>query len=34
VARTKDEIESVAIKARSLSKKALAITADVADINR
>ena len=33
VARTKDEIESVAIKARSLRVKALAITADVADIN-
>ena len=33
VARTKDEIESVAIKARSLRVKASAITADVADIN-
>ena len=32
-ARTKEEIESVAIKARSLRVKALAITADVADIN-
>jgi 3-oxoacyl-[acyl-carrier protein] reductase len=33
VARTQDEIESVAVKARSLRVKALAITADVADIN-
>ncbi len=33
IARTKDEIENVAAKARSLRVKALAITADVADIN-
>jgi 3-oxoacyl-[acyl-carrier protein] reductase len=33
VARTQEEIESVAVKARSLRVKALAITADVADIN-
>jgi len=33
LARTKEEIESVAIKARSLRVKALAITGDVADIN-
>ena len=33
VARTQEEIESVAIKVRSLRVKALAITADVADIN-
>jgi len=33
VARTQDEIDSVAIKARSLRVKALAITADVSDIN-
>lgn len=33
VARTQEEIDSVAAKARSLRVKALAITADVADIN-
>lgn len=33
VARTQEEIDSVAVKARSLRVKALAITADVADIN-
>ena len=33
LARTQDEIENVAAKARSLRVKALAITADVADIN-
>ncbi|MFV8345023.1 3-ketoacyl-ACP reductase [Flavobacterium sp. ZB4P13] len=33
VARTQDEIDSVAAKVRSLRVKALAITADVADIN-
>lgn len=33
VARTQDEIDSVAAKMRSLRVKALAITADVADIN-
>ncbi|MGO4905969.1 3-ketoacyl-ACP reductase [Flavobacterium sp. W20_MBD1_R3] len=33
VARTQEEIESVAAKVRSLRVKALAITADVADIN-
>lgn len=33
VARTKEEIDSVAAKVRSLRVKALAITADVADIN-
>jgi 3-oxoacyl-[acyl-carrier protein] reductase len=33
VARTQDEIDNVAAKARSLRVKALAITADVADIN-
>jgi 3-oxoacyl-[acyl-carrier protein] reductase len=33
VARTQDEIENVAAKARALRVKALAITADVADIN-
>ena len=33
LARTQDEIEKVAAKARSLRVKALAITADVADIN-
>ena len=33
LARTEDEIENVAAKARSLRVKALAITADVADIN-
>jgi len=33
LARTQDEIENVAGKARSLRVKALAITADVADIN-
>ncbi|REG98495.1 3-ketoacyl-ACP reductase [Flavobacterium aquicola] len=33
LARTQDEIENVAAKARSLRVKALAVTADVADIN-
>lgn len=33
LARTQEEIENVAAKARSLRVKALAITADVADIN-
>jgi len=33
VARTQEEIDNVAAKARSLRVKALAITADVADIN-
>ncbi|MFV5696077.1 3-ketoacyl-ACP reductase [Flavobacterium sp. LB3P122] len=33
VARTQEEIDSVAAKARSLRVKALAITADVADMN-
>ena len=33
LARTQDEIENVAAKARSLRVKAIAITADVADIN-
>jgi 3-oxoacyl-[acyl-carrier protein] reductase len=33
LARTQDEIDNVAAKARSLRVKALAITADVADIN-
>lgn len=33
IARTQDEIDSVAAKVRSLRVKALAITADVADIN-
>ena len=33
VARTQNEIDNVAAKARSLRVKALAITADVADIN-
>ncbi len=33
VSRTQEEIDSVAIKVRSLRVKALAITADVADIN-
>ena len=33
LARTQEEIDSVAAKARSLRVKALAITADVADIN-
>lgn len=33
VSRTQEEIDSVAVKARSLRVKALAITADVADIN-
>ncbi|WP_348813678.1 3-ketoacyl-ACP reductase [Flavobacterium maritimum] len=33
IARTQEEIDSVAAKARSLRVKALAITADVADIN-
>ena len=33
LARTQDDIDSVAIKARSLRVKALALTADVADIN-
>nr|WP_315201275.1 3-ketoacyl-ACP reductase [uncultured Flavobacterium sp.] len=33
LARTQDEIENVAAKARSLRVKSLAITADVADIN-
>ncbi|MFE3869126.1 3-ketoacyl-ACP reductase [Flavobacterium sp. LS2P90] len=33
VARTQDEIDSVSAKVRSLRVKALAITADVADIN-
>jgi 3-oxoacyl-[acyl-carrier protein] reductase len=33
VARTQEEIDNVATKARSLRVKALAITADVADIN-
>ena len=33
VARTQEEIDSVAAKIRSLRVKALAITADVADIN-
>jgi len=33
LARTQDEIDSVAAKVRSLRVKALAITADVADIN-
>lgn len=33
LARTEDEIENVATKARSLRVKALAITADVSDIN-
>jgi len=33
LARTQDEIENVAAKARALRVKALAVTADVADIN-
>jgi 3-oxoacyl-[acyl-carrier protein] reductase len=33
VARTQEELDNVAAKARSLRVKALAVTADVADIN-